>query len=179
MKKTLRLAAAAALSLAAQAVFAQPLPEGYTCCNFHYDRDWISDANWTHAAMIAAGAKIKVVSYGSNVANVEIDGKPMRIGHDYGRREESLQQFIQKLVVKNDPKARIAKYPDRIRAAIKEGKVVPGMTREQVIIAVGYPPTHRTPSLESSVWNLWGSRTGRYEVHFNGKGAVEKLVGNQ
>ena len=178
MKKTFRLAAAT-FALAAQAALAQALPEGYTCCNFHHDRDWISDANWRTLPMIPAGARIKVLDYGSNRASVEIDGKPMRIGHDYGRREESLQQFIQKLVVKNDPKARIAKYPEKTRSAIREGRVIPGMTREQVIIAVGYPPTHRTPSLESSVWNLWATRTGRYEVHFNGKGTVEKLVGNQ
>ena len=178
MKKTLALAAAT-FALATQAVLAQELPQGYTCCNFHYDRDWISDANWRYLPMIPAGAKIKVLDYGFNRASVEIDGKPMRIGHDYGRREESLQQFVQKLVVKSDPKGRIAKYPEKVRAAVKEGKVVPGMTREQVIIAVGYPPTHRTPSLDSSVWNLWASRTGRYEVHFNGKGTVEKLVGNQ
>ena len=51
------------------------------------------------------------------------------------------------------------------------------MTREQVLIAVGYPPTHRTFTLDSSVWHLWASRHGRYEVHFNSEGTVEKLVG--
>ncbi|MBC8022436.1 MAG: hypothetical protein H7Y14_04915, partial [Burkholderiales bacterium] len=126
-----------------------------------------------------AGVKIKVLDYGSNRAFVEIDGKTMRIGQDYGRREETLQQFIEKLVVKNDPRAKIAKYPEKVRNAIHEGHVIPGMTREQVIIAAGYPPSHRTPSLESSVWNMWGSRTGRYEVHFNPRGTVDKLVGYQ
>lgn len=179
MEKTLRLAIVAVLALVSSAAFAQGLPEGYTCCNFHYDRDWISDANWRSLPMIPAGARIKVLDYGSNRASVEIDGKPMRIGQDYGRREETLQLFIQKLVVRNDPKAKIAKFPEKARQAIRDGRVVPGMTREQVIMSVGYPPTHRTPSLESSVWNHWGSRTGRYEVHFNGKGTVEKLVGNQ
>ena len=179
MKTTLRIACLAALGLASQAVFGQEMPSGYTCCNFHYEKDWISDANWRYLPMIPAGAKIKVLDYGSNRASVEIDGKPMRIGHDYGRREQKLQEFIQKLVVKSDPKARIAKYPDNVRAAIREGKVIRGMTREQVIISAGYPPTHRTPSLDSSVWNMWASRSGRYEIHFNSKGTVEKLVGYQ
>ena len=170
------LAAAACTSVAALAQ--EPL-SGYTCCNFHYEKDWISDANWRQLPMIPAGASIKVLNYGSNRASVEIDGKPMRIGHDYGRREESIQQYVQKLVVKNDPKAKIAKYPERVRNAIKSGNVIPGMTREQVIIAVGYPPTHRTPSLEASVWNMWSTRAGRYEIHWNNRGTVEKLVGQQ
>ena len=170
------LVLAAAAACAPFAALAQELPSGYTCCNLHYEKDWISDANFRNLPMIPAGAKIRVLDYGSNRASVEIDGKPMRIGHDYGRREESVQQYIQKLVVKNDPKAKIAKYPEKVRNAIKEGTVVPGMTREQVIISVGYPPTHKTPSLDASVWNLWGSRVGRYEVHWKGN-AVDRLVG--
>ncbi len=156
---------------------AQDLLQGYTCCNFHYDKDWISDANWRRAAMIPAGAKIKVLDYGSNRASVEIDGKPMRIGQDYGRKEESIQQFMQKVVVKNNPQAKVAKYPENIREAIKTGNVVPGMTREQVIISVGYPPTHKTPSLDSPVWNHWASRAGRYEVHWKGNGTVDHVSG--
>jgi len=177
--KKLAILASAAASFGACAALAQSLPEGYTCCNFHYDKDWISDANWRVQPMIPAGARIKVLDYGFNRASVEIDGKPMRIGQDYGRKEEKLEQFIQKLVVKNDPKARIARYPEKVRAAIHEGRVIPGMTREQVIIAVGYPPTHRTPILDAPVWNLWASRTNRYEVHFNSKGVVEKIVGER
>ena len=179
MQKSLRFAGFAALAIASQGAFAQAMPEGYTCCNFHYDKDWISDANWRINTMIPAGAKIKVLDYGSNRASVEIDGRPMRIGQDYGRKEESIQAFIDKLVVKNDPKAKIAKYPEKIRTAIHEGRVIPGMTREQVIIAVGYPPTHRTASVNSTVWNHWANRYSRYEVHFNEKGTVEKIVGNQ
>jgi hypothetical protein len=179
VNKRLRIACLAAIGLASNAAFGEDMPSGYTCCNFHYEKDWISDANWRYLPMIPAGAKIKVLDYGSNRASVEIDGKPMRIGHDYGRREQKLQEFVQKLVVKSDPKARIAKYPDNVRAAIREGKVIRGMTREQVIISAGYPPTHRTPSLDASVWNMWATRTGRYEIHFNGKGTVDKLVGYQ
>jgi hypothetical protein len=173
------LAAAALAAAIATAALAQGKPEGYTCCNFHYDKDWISDANWRQLPMIPAGAKIKVLDYGFNRAGVEIDGKPMRIGHDYGRAEESLEKFIAKLVVKTDPRVKIQRYPDKVRAAIKDGRVIEGMTRDQVILAVGYPPTHKTPSLDSRVWNLWASRAGRYEVHFSGKGTVEKIVGGQ
>ncbi|MGZ5033510.1 MAG: hypothetical protein ACXWAC_09970 [Usitatibacter sp.] len=172
-----RIALALLTAGLAFAASAQELFEGYTCCNLHYEKDWISDANWGTFAMIPAGAKIKVVSYGFNRAAVEIDGKPMRIGHDYGRNEESLEKYIGKIVVKTNPKAKLDRYPDKMRAAIREGKVLPGMTREQVIMSVGYPPTHRTPSLESSVWNLWASRAGRYEVHWNSKGTVDKVVG--
>ena len=179
MKTAIRIAMGLMAAAFVTAASAQALPEGYTCCNLHYDKDYISDANWTHAAMIAAGAKIKVVSYGNNVANVEIDGKPMRIGQDYGRKQESLEAFVSKLVVKANPHGKIDRYPEPVRAAIKEGKVIPGMTREQVIIAVGYPPTHKTESLDAKVWHHWQSRAGRFEVNWSDKGTVESVNGQK
>jgi len=153
------------------------VPDGYTCCNLHYEYDRISDANWSNLPMIPAGARIRVVEYGMNRATVEIDGKPIRIGHDYGRDRESTETYVRKLVVPWDPKELIASYPPEVREAIFRGVVIPGMTREQVLIAAGYPPTHRTLTLDSNVWHLWASRHGRYEVHFNSQGTVEKLVG--
>ena len=137
----------------------------------------ISDANWGTSAMIPAGARIKVLSYGSNRAAVEIDGKPMRIGHDYGRSEESLEKYLAKIVVKANPKAKLDRYSEKVRGAIRQGKVLPGMTREQVLMSVGYPPTHKTPRLDASVWNHWSSRAGRYEVHWTAKGTVDRVVG--
>ena len=168
----------AVLALAALPAAAQDKPEGFTCCNFHYDKDWISDANWGNLPMIPAGAKIRVLDYSAwnHRAAVEIVGKPMRIGHDYGRAEEPLEAFVAKLVVKSNPQAKVDRAPAKVKAAIKAGHVVPGMTKEQVLIAVGYPPTHRTRSTDEGVWHYWASRAGRYEVHFKGN-TVEKVVG--
>ena len=170
-----RLAFAFIAALAAGCASAPP--DGYTCCNLHYDYDRISDANWSHLPMIPAGAKIRVVDYGLNRALVEIDGKPIKIAHDYGRDRETVENYVRKLVVQQDPRQLIETYPPQVRDAIFEGRVITGMTREQVIIAAGYPPTHRTFTLDSNVWHLWGSKHGRYEVHFSNEGIVERLVG--
>lgn len=174
MKKTIAFLAAAFAS----AAFAQaPLPSGYTCCNLHYDKDKISDANWTHAAMIPAGAPIRVLSWGSNEANVEIDGKPFVIVQDYTKKQESIDAFVGKLVVPSSPKAKIAGWPQPVREAVHKGTVVPGMTREHVIVSVGYPPAHKTPTLDSPMWQHWQSRAGRFEVYFGPDGKVERTNG--
>jgi hypothetical protein len=80
---------------------------GFACCNLHYDKDWINDGNYAELPMIAAGTPIEVVSYGRHRAYVKIDGKPMRLGHDYGRDQESLEQWVGKIVVSQDPRPRI------------------------------------------------------------------------
>jgi hypothetical protein len=51
--------------------------------------------------------------------------------------------------------------------AIKTGEVKPGMTKAAVIVAIGYPPKHKTPSLESDHWRYWQNRFGTFLVNFD------------
>lgn len=166
-----------ALAPPAPAQESSGLKEGYTCCNLHFNGDWISDANWSINPMIPADAPIRILSYGRYRAFIEIDGKPMRLGQDYGREQESLERFATKWVVERSPKERIATFPPDVREAIRIGRVVPGMNREQVLIAVGYPPTHHTPDLDAPVWHFWATRTGRYQVVWSPEGLVKEVAG--
>ena len=178
MAKAVRNAIAAAFILATMGACATT-PDGYTCCNLHHDQGRISDANWRHLPMIPAGAKVRVLDSGWNRASVEIDGKAATIAQDYGRDQESFDRYLSKLIVQEDPRVRIAAYSPEVRQAIFDGVVIRGMTREQVLVAVGYPPTHRTFTLDSTVWHFWATRVGRYEVYFNSEGPVEQVVGDR
>lgn len=60
------------------------------------------------------------------------------------------------------------------RAAILDGNVLPGMTKQGTILALGYPPRHRTPSLESDQWQYWKSRFDTFIVHFEG-GKIDSI----
>lgn len=122
----------------------------YTCCNLRYEGDWISDANWMGLPFVPAGARIVIKDYGRHHANVLIDGRPMRIGLDYGREQQSVQQFAPTLVTQADPRVRLASYEARVQAAIRAGQVLPGMTREQVTMALGPPRSDGTRSLDAS-----------------------------
>jgi outer membrane protein assembly factor BamE (lipoprotein component of BamABCDE complex) len=51
------------------------------------------------------------------------------------------------------------------------------MTREQVILSLGYPPTHRTPSTEGREWTYWYNRWVTYKIIFDDAGVVSTLVG--
>ncbi|MEM9067251.1 MAG: hypothetical protein AAGE52_02055, partial [Myxococcota bacterium] len=41
---------------------------------------------------------------------------------------------------------------------IQTGQALPGMTKTGVVLALGYPPEHRTPTLDGPVWTYWGQR---------------------
>lgn len=154
----------------------KPMRSGYTCCNLHYENDWISDANWGGMPFIPAGTPVKVKDFGRYRIFVDMNGKPMRIGLDYGREQQTLEQFSEKMVVLEDPKTKIASFPADVREAIRQGKVMSGMTKEQVIIAVGYPEADQTPSLDSSTWSYWLSSFESYQLKWSQDGRVKEIV---
>ena len=158
---------------------AQTLPrQGFACCVLHYSRDWINDGNYAELPMIPAGTPIEVLNYGSNRAYIKVDGKPMRLGHDYGRDQESLDVWVGKIVVNEDPRPRIATYPPTVQAAIREGKVMVGMTREQAIAAIGYPLTSENVSLDAPTWRIWRSSHGEYDLNFGADGRIKSITGD-
>ena len=149
----------------------------YTCCNLHYSGDWISDANYTTLPFIPAGSRIKINDYGWYRASVMIEGRPMRIGQDYGRAQESTEKYVTKLVVNEDPKIRIATFPANVQAAIRAGKVLPGMTREQVIMSLGPPRTDRTASIDATEWTYWTQANDEFVVLWGANGRVKEIDG--
>ena len=46
------------------------------------------------------------------------------------------------------------------------------MTRDQVLMSLGYPPAHRTPSLEGPTWTYWQNRWATMVVVFDGDKVV-------
>lgn len=152
--------------------------QGYICCNARYDGDSISDTNYAELPFISAGTPVTVLGYGKNRANVDVDGKPMKLSHDDGRKEESLDVWVNKIIIDNDPRPQIAAYPATVQAAIRSGKVTLGMTREQALAAVGYPPTNANMSLDEPVWRMWNSRRGEYQLNFGADGRITTITGD-
>ncbi len=153
----------------------EPLFSGFTCCNLHYSGDWISDLNYSSSERVAAGTPIKITGYGRWRIHVELGGKKMRIGLDYGRRQETLAQYARKLTVDQDLRFRMGSLPPLVQDAIAAGRLLPGMSREQVVMAVGFPPRHETPSVNDAKWKLWHSSRVPYYVTFDERGRVKEI----
>lgn len=154
------------------------LRSGYACCNLHYNGDWISDSNLSQLPFIPAGTPIKVRKIDGWRAYVDVDGKPMRLGLDYGRVAETTEQWVNKLIVLDDPRTKIARFPAGVRGAIEKGQLMKGMTREQVIMAVGHPQTDENPRLDGPYWRYWWSSFGPYYVYWGKAGTVSKIDGH-
>lgn len=175
------LATLAATSLAA--ALSTPLPAaaqsldlgaGFLCCNMRTDgKNWISDSNYLEekSAVVPVGTPLKHDGFGRHRVHVQIDGKRFSIGNDYSR-DLKLEDFARRYIVATDPRTRIAGFPPAIRNAIQEFKVAPGMTREQVLMALGYPMSSENPSLEAREWKYWLHSFSPFTVKFSDAGRV-------
>jgi hypothetical protein len=176
--------AAAALILSAQ-VSAKDKFEGFLCCNMRTDGSWISDSNYAENGkrIIPVGTPTKVTGFGRYRVKIEIPaaggGKPERhaIGNDYSR-DLSDQAFAARYVVAQDPRLKIDKYPEKIRKAIQSARITRGMTREQVLMALGYPISSENPNLDADVWRYWLGSFEEFQVLFDKSGKVRDVTGD-
>ncbi len=136
----------------------------YLCCNIGFKPDFVaSDANYrkyrtdqgyTPSPILPAGTRVRVTKVGaSGVAFQPVD-RPTTytVFFRYGRGHLSASQYFQNLLRDTNPLDGMQSVPRPIADAIREGRLVVGMTKEQALIARGYPPAHRTPSLDATEW---------------------------
>ncbi|MET3380749.1 MULTISPECIES: cell envelope protein SmpA [Variovorax] len=156
-----------------------PLVSGFLCCNMRTYGDSISDINYDEQGtrIVAVGTPARITAYDFRWFNLDLAGKPQRIKNDYSRNIP-LPAFAQRYVVTEDPKQKMAAFPPAVRDAILAGKVMPGMTREQVLMAIAYPVASENPSLDAPVWRYWRDSWSEFQVQFDEKGLVKAVVGD-
>ena len=150
----------------------------YTCCNIHYEGKEVSDANYYVGSTLPFGSQATVEKATTDSLTFRAGGTELTLFHSYGRDQESSQQYFGKILVSTDPRAAFATYPKDVQSAIIDGRVEVGMTKPQVIMSLGYPPTHRTASTDLNTWVYWNNRWVTYDVQFGADGKVSGWIGN-
>lgn len=149
----------------------------YTCCNLRYEKEWISDANEFGRWFIPAGTRIELKSLSGHYAQVLVNGRKMTLAQDYGGKRETMQQYAAKLVVRDDPRLRLATWPAEVQAAVLAGRLLPGMTREQVLMSLGPPRADATPSMTLPRWRYWLDTDEEidFSVHFGADDRIARI----
>lgn len=177
MPRTLVLAALAmaGLSIAPHAP-AKDAFAGYLCCNMRSYEGWISDSNYIEdtTVMLPAGTPVSVIGYGDALVKVRIAGKRQDIGNDYSRGLD-IETFAHRYVVAQDPAVTLASYPEPVRQAIAASRVRRGMSRDQVLMALGYPIASETPDLAATTWKYWLQSFTEFHVLFDADGTVRTV----
>lgn len=150
--------------------FAEDLISGFLCCNMHSDGQQISDISigGPEQHVVPLGSPIRATSYSKHRVKVVVENKNQTLMNDYSR-DLPIEQFAKRYIVPDDPAVKIKSFPQNIQYAIAAGHLVKGMTREQVLMSVGYPASSEVPNLSGNEWLFWITDRIQYRVKFDGK----------
>ena len=165
------VAAASQQALAADGTY-------YTKMNIWYEKaEKILSTNYHKGNMISVGSEVRVMK--SNAKKIEfVDDKGtkfrIKLVKDYTNLEEQpfFDRYFSKENILNGDQYR--SFSSMEKENITAGTLREGMSKDAVLVAYGYPPTHRTPSTEQDSWVYWKSRMGSFTVMFKDG----KLVGS-
>ena len=150
---------------------------GFACCNLHYSGDSISDANYAQLPFIPAGTPLRIMNTEGARVRIDVNGKSMQFALESGREAGAIEQWLNKIVVAEDPRLKMAAFLPAVREAIKAGKLMRGMSKEQVIMAVGHPQTNDNLRLGVSYWRYWWSSYDSYYVYWSKNATLSKIDG--
>jgi hypothetical protein len=144
----------------------------YTLVNLHPDehRHRLYSVNYQQSGLIPLCSKVKIESVDKRKMTfrlVDSDRKYEYIFHD--SLADPIPKHLDKIFGKKCD-ATLQGLSEVDRQGIRAGTVLSGMSKRGVTLAIGYPPEHATPSLDSDLWTYWKNRFGKMTVSFaNGK----------
>ncbi len=144
----------------------------YTLVNLHPDeqRHRLYSVNYQQSGLIPRCSKVAIESVDKRKMTFRLDGGPEYEYVFHNSLRDPIPKHLDKVFGKKCDKASVEKMSDVDRKGIRAGTVLPGMSKRGVTLALGYPPEHATPSLDSDVWTYWKNRFGKLKVTFaNGK----------
>jgi hypothetical protein len=151
----------------------------FLCCTMAFKGGKATDANYRYdgwrTEMLPAGTPVRVTSVGRNRLSFETaNGAAYTLYLEYGNANVDTDAYFTALLPATDPTAGLSEAQ---RAAVTDGTLQPGMTRAQAILVRGYPPRHKTATLEQMQWYYYDSPgTGLY-VTFVGDALSEQHPG--
>ena len=149
----------------------------YTMTNIWYEKPMKILILFHAGAILPVGTKVTIEDMSSKaIVFTREDGMKFRI---YTKKYYKLTgaEMARLLFSKKNPMAKggkFHKFSKMERQQIKAGEIKKGMSKEAVIMAYGYPPTHVNPTIEQNTWQLWVTRWNKINVYFK-DGKVSRI----
>ncbi len=142
----------------------------YTRMNIWYEHpEKIYSTNYHKGAILPVGTEVEILKTGSKIKfRDKKSGTEYRLilVDDYTdiSKDEFFNRYFSKDSILDGSEYR--GFSSMEKENIKNGTIAKGMSKAAVLVAYGYPPTHRTPSTSGNLWKFWTSRLLTDDVHF-------------
>lgn len=117
----------------------------------------ISKYNFHVGSFLRAGTKCRVTHVDTRTLEFQTaDGKEFRfVSSRHDRTRISMEEVFRFYFTRQNemgPNGKFARFTPAEQEAVRGAVIVPGMRREAVLMAYGYPGRDKTPSLDNDVW---------------------------
>ncbi len=140
----------------------------FTLTNLHPDeqRSLLYSVNYQMPALIpvCTPVDVAVISSKKMIFTVPSTGKKYQYVFHRRSMTEGVEAHVAKYFGEKCPD--LNSMPPTDQAGIQKGIALQGMTKQGVLVAIGYPPTHQTPTLDSDNWRYWRNKFAQFEVVF-------------
>lgn len=161
--------------LFASLVYAKRNVEGktfYTLANIWYEKpNRIYSTNYHKGAMIEVGTKVTIKEVSANEIRF-VDEKGLDYTIIFVQKHHpgiTIWDYFDNHFSEKNPMAgggAFQKFTAGEKKNIKAGVTKEGMSKAAVLMAYGYPPSHKTPSLKIDIWVYWDNRFVTKSVKF-------------
>jgi len=155
--------------------------------NLHADHflKKVSSVNYQlRGELIPWGTEVRIVRVGRNHLVFEDVAKHQRYSYEFHWKTKStvpLVVHVQRVFLDNvdELKKQVEGMSEVDKDGVYEGRVKLGMSRDGVLIAIGYPPefANRDELMSDRDWLYWASRYSKMVVSFGRDGLVTQIVG--
>lgn len=145
---------------------------------FYSDKNNISAINYQNGNILPAGSEVKIIEATEKkiVFKAASQDGFFTINYPRGKMMLPIEDYIQRTFSARDEEDISRDIKPSVFEKIKRGVVEEGMTRQDVIIAYGYPIAYRTPSLKEDTWIYWTAEMETKRVVFKGDKVVSVFV---
>jgi hypothetical protein len=144
----------------------------YTKVNIWYERsNNILSTNYHRGNILPIGTKVKIHSIKDRKIQFTPEGSGQVFTLINHKKTSTLttDQLFNRYFSLKEIQLSAGDYNQATQADIeniKKGIITIGMSKKAVIMAYGYPPTHKTPLLSSDAWRYWYARVHKVNVFF-------------
>ena len=143
----------------------------YTKTNVWYENpNKILSTNYHRGAILPIGTKVEIHSIKGEKIQFTPDGNAQMftIINDKKTSTISTDELFNRCFSTEEIQVGGGEYQvtEAERENVKIGTIGLGMSKKAVLMAYGYPPTHKTPVLTSNIWYYWYARVSEVNVFF-------------
>ena len=131
---------------------------------FHEKNAWVT-TDYRKGILVPINTPVTFLKAGGEAIIVRLpDGSPLKIVNIEEYSGEKIAGLFNHMLGKTP--VELSPFTTTEKENILAGTVALGMSKAAVIKALGYPPKHKTPSLDGNQWRYWKNRYGTMLVTF-------------